>query len=137
MTDRPPDQKHFLRLCFSPFFHSGPGCRSSWWRRRGPIGSSTYRNPVSKLSSGYLYHKTGVERWTDSYTLSADAVCGLQTSEAVANKRNPAELCRALKLCKPAARGARDGRPRPGEPEPAAAPRAGAHGGGRRRRRSS
>ena len=59
-----------------------------------------YRNPVSKLSSGYLYLKTGVERWTDSYTLSADAVCGLQTSEAVANKRNPAELCRALKLCK-------------------------------------
>lgn len=58
-----------------------------------------YRNPVSKLSSGYLYHKTGVERWTDSFTLRADDVCGALDGGGRESKE-AMNVCRALKLCK-------------------------------------
>jgi len=56
-----------------------------------------WRNPVAKLASGYLYHKTGVERWTTNYKFNADRVCNArQPQEAGAIS----DVCDTSRICK-------------------------------------
>ena len=53
-----------------------------------------WRNPVSKLSSGYLYHKSAVEKWTMQLTFDPNLVC---TADQVRPKIKTVSFSRQFK----------------------------------------
>ena len=68
-----------------------------------------WRLPAPKIASGYVYHLSGVERWTTAFKFRAADVCQPQRSRSASGRTSSSSSaansisrsCDALKICRP------------------------------------